>query len=147
MENKKLKNVKISRAEYLSKEDREKHNLPDEGMIAMETWEVKTPEEMTSSLKAEVLEKVAKKMGLADWEHYKNYGHPPRPLDDWQEIEFAVTTALSAKQAEVEGELDDLITLFKCKRIDNIEYRTDWIITDLENLKKRLLASSQVVSK
>ena len=37
---KKLKNVRLSRAEYLDKETRKKHNLPDEGLIAMETWEV-----------------------------------------------------------------------------------------------------------
>ena len=48
------------------------------------------------TLKQEVLDKLARELGMMNWEHYKNYGHPPRKLDDWQELELAVELTLKA---------------------------------------------------
>lgn len=36
---KKLKNTRLARAENMSPELRKKHNLPDKGMVVVETWE------------------------------------------------------------------------------------------------------------
>ena len=52
---------------------------------------------MVDVLAAKVLDKLAKELVMDNWEHYKNYSHPPRKLDDWKELELAVVLALSAK--------------------------------------------------
>ncbi len=135
-EDKKLKSVKISRAEYLSEEDRKKHNLPDEGMIAMETWEVKT-------LAEQVLEELVKVNGWSQitWERYaKIVFNPDFPVSDIERlsvgkktVERAVVLALSAKQAEVLKIIKDL----------NNEKLTQNDYVVLMELEKRLLAKSE----
>ncbi len=150
---KKLKSVKISRAEYLSEEDRKKHNLPDEGMIAMETWEVKT-------LAEQVLDKLAKELAeeygaYKSWKEMTegNYWACAEPV-----VERVVVLALSAKQAEVLKEIDE-IDEFSEQLVDNkdlfLEKKLNLADVDLffdsiedlnmmiKDLKKRLLAKSE----
>ena len=91
-DNKKLKSVRLGRAEDLSEEVRKKHNLPDEGMIAMETWEVKT-------LAERVLKKVAKEFKIEKDEAKRTWKEVPKNYCFSKErVERIVDLALQLSQ-------------------------------------------------